>query len=83
MGSTQTIREPTMSRANEHHWYSEAVPWTEKQLENYYRNHGFGLMQQGDIVDGGVPPRVASNKSAAKKDDGNPPGHREADEDDF
>ena len=26
---------------------------------------------------------VALNKSAAKKDDGNPPGHREADEDDF
>jgi hypothetical protein len=26
---------------------------------------------------------VAFNKSAAKEDDGNPPGHREADEDDF
>jgi hypothetical protein len=26
---------------------------------------------------------VAFNKSAAKKDDGNPRGHREADEDDF
>ena len=25
----------------------------------------------------------AFNKAAAKKDDGNPPGHREADEDDF
>jgi hypothetical protein len=47
-----------MSRADEHHWYSEAVTWTEKQLENYDRHHGFGLMQQGDIVDGGVPPRA-------------------------
>jgi hypothetical protein len=26
---------------------------------------------------------VAFNKSPAKKDDGKPPGHREADEDDF
>jgi hypothetical protein len=26
---------------------------------------------------------VAFNKSATKRDDGNPPGHREADEDDF
>ena len=26
---------------------------------------------------------VAFSKSAAKEDDGNPPGHREADEDDF
>jgi hypothetical protein len=48
-----------MSRADEHRWYGEEVdPWTEDQLEDFYRRHGFRLMQQTDISDGGVPPRA-------------------------
>jgi hypothetical protein len=46
-----------VSRADEHHWY-EVTLWTKKQFEDYYRHHGFGLMQRSDIVDGGIPPRA-------------------------
>jgi hypothetical protein len=28
------------SRAEEHNWYSEVSPWTEKQLEDYLRFQG-------------------------------------------
>jgi hypothetical protein len=54
-----------MSRAEENQWYGETVPWTEKQLEDYYRFHGFVLMQRMNIVRGGIPPREDINAMLA------------------
>jgi hypothetical protein len=46
-----------MSRSEEHGWYGKRVePWTEEQLADYYRLHGF-VVQRSDVVDGGIPTR--------------------------
>jgi hypothetical protein len=50
-----------MSRAEDHEWYGRSVePWTENQLADYFRLHGF-VVQQSDVVDGGVPTRSQLN----------------------
>ena len=47
-----------MIRAEEHGRYGKDVkPWTEKELDDYYCGHGFGLMQRSDVIFGGVPRR--------------------------
>jgi hypothetical protein len=54
-----------MNRAEEHGWYGRSVePWTEKQLADYYCLHGF-VVQQSDVVDGGVPTRSQLNAMRA------------------
>jgi hypothetical protein len=54
-----------MSRAEEHGWYGRSVePWTKDQLADYYRLHGF-VVQQSDVVDGGVPTRAQLNAMRA------------------
>ncbi len=46
-----------MSRAKEHLSYGEDVkPWSNEQLDDYYRGHGF-VVQRNDIVDSGIPTR--------------------------
>jgi hypothetical protein len=61
-----TIREPIMSRAEEHHWYGEIVPWTKEQLDDYHCHHGFRLMQRTDITDGGAPSRAQIDAMLAR-----------------
>jgi hypothetical protein len=68
-GDRGTIREPIMSRAEEHHWYGEIAPWTKEQLDDYHRHHGFRLMQRTDITDGGVPPRAQIDAMLARPRD--------------
>jgi hypothetical protein len=54
-----------MSRAEKHAWYGRSVePWTENQLADYYRLHGF-VVQQHDVVAGGVPTRPQLNAMRA------------------
>lgn len=54
-----------MSRAEEHGWYGRSVePWTKDQLADYYRLHDF-VVQQSDVVDGGVPTRSQLNAMSA------------------
>jgi hypothetical protein len=54
-----------MSRAEKHGWYGRSVePWTENQLADYYRLHGF-VVQQSDVVAGGVPTRSQLNAMRA------------------
>jgi hypothetical protein len=55
--STQRFAEHNMSRAEEHHWYDNPVPWSKEQLRHHERHHGVGLVQRSDIVYGGVPTR--------------------------
>jgi hypothetical protein len=45
-----------MSRSEEHKWCERVEPWTEEQLADYYRLHGF-VVQRSDVVDGGIPTR--------------------------
>jgi hypothetical protein len=74
-GDRGTIREPIMSRAEEHHWYGEIAPWTKEQLDDYHRHRGFGLMQRTDITDGGVPPRAQIDAMLARARDTDVPLH--------
>ena len=54
-----------MSRAEEHGWYGSNVePWTENQRADYYRLHGF-VVQQSNVVAGGVPTRIQLNAMRA------------------
>jgi hypothetical protein len=54
-----------MSRAADHGWYGGSVePWTENQLADYFHLHGF-VMQQRDVVTGGVPTRSQLNAMRA------------------
>jgi hypothetical protein len=62
-----------MSRADEHNWYGCTVPWTRKQLEDYYRFRGFGLMQRTDITQCGVPPRTEIDAMLANSSGTNVP----------
>ena len=38
-----------MSRAEEHRWYGDVIPWTAEQLENYFRDMG---LSQENLAEG-------------------------------